>query len=380
MKKICLISTLHHNVGDDFVREGIIWLVRQVLGEVSFDIVHKHFPLTVRGAGWDSLDRLARVWLPRSDLRLWLSRALDRLPVNPRTDRLLTSDWVIQSGAPVYWKNRYSRCSDSEWFQPLVTKRWAGMQPPVPLLNLGAGACLAPGSDGSEVVNDISCREFIQQLTSYAALTTVRDPLAGEILRQCGHTVPVLSCPSLFSPQAAGIVAQAGEFVALNYMAAGGHYDLAPAGPLLAQKWEATFIRLAREVASQYPCVMICHNRKELADAARLLPEFPRFYSTSWRDYLDWYSRCHFAIVNRVHGAMAAAALGKRVLLIGNDTRVLTADGVPGLKWLWVSDAVNADLASEELELLKSSAPIADNVAFIREVQLSYQSLLRQIT
>ena len=60
MKQVCLISTLHHNVGDDFVREGILCLLREVIGEFKAKVIHKHFPVTVRGDPWSQVDRYTR--------------------------------------------------------------------------------------------------------------------------------------------------------------------------------------------------------------------------------------------------------------------------------------------------------------------------------
>lgn len=377
MKIICLISTLNHNVGDDFVREGIVWLLRRALGEISCSTVHKHFPVTVRGPVWSRLDRLARLCLPRQEWRIPLSRTLDLLPVHPASDLLLHSQMVIQCGAPVYWKNRYSKSSQAEWFAPLIQKRWASMQPPVPLLNLGAGSCLAPGSDGSEVADDPDCRQFIKSFTSAAAITTVRDSVAANILRLCGHIVPHLPCPSLFAPQAAGIAPQPGEFVALNFMPVGGHYDLADSGPEVARQWESTFIQTARQLARQHRCLIICHDSNEAAQAARLLPELPRFFSSKWKDYLDVYSRCHFALVNRVHAAMVVAAFGKRVLLIGNDTRALTTTGVPGIRQLWVTEA--PDLIPQELGALETPLAQDEMPRFIQSAAASYLALLNTL-
>lgn len=385
MKSICLISTLNHNVGDDFVREGIVWLLRCAFGEISCSTVHKHFPVGVRGSAWSQLESLARSilqrqsWcsLPRQNWRILFSQALDALPLRPATDQLLRSQMVVQCGAPVYWKNRYSKCSQAEWFAPLIQKRWAFMQPSVPLLNLGAGSCLAPGSDGSEVADDPECRKFIETFTSAAAITTVRDSVAANILRLCGHTVPQLPCPSLFAPQAAGIATQPGEFVALNYMPSGGHYDLAGGGMHLARQWESTFIQTARQLARQHRCLIICHDSQEAALAARLLPELPRFFSASWRDYLDAYSRCHFAVVNRVHGAMAVAALGKKALLIGNDTRVLTTAGIPGISRLWVNEA--PDLIQQALAPLETPLVQDEMPRFIQSAAASYLALLNSL-
>ena len=53
--KISIITTVDHNVGDDFVREGIKYLLRQYFAnqELIFENIHKHSPITTRyGFEW----------------------------------------------------------------------------------------------------------------------------------------------------------------------------------------------------------------------------------------------------------------------------------------------------------------------------------------
>ena len=251
---------------------------------------------------------------------------LDRLlPLWPETDAILASALVIQSGAPVYWHNRYSKCARTEWFGPLVERRWSRMTPRVPLLNIGAGSCLATGSDGSEVTDDAECAAFVRRFCEFAAVTTVRDELARRIVHACGGAAELLPCPSIFAARSAGIKSAREGHVALNYMRGAGHYNLGDLPPGEIEAWETAFVKQARRLAAKHPCVMVCHDEREAAEARRLLPEIPVFRGTDWRDCLKVYAGCRLALVNRVHGAMAAASCGKAVVLAGNDTRLLTA-------------------------------------------------------
>jgi hypothetical protein len=45
---VAVITTIDHNAGDDFVRQGIIYLLRKKLGETGVALIHKHIPVTVR--------------------------------------------------------------------------------------------------------------------------------------------------------------------------------------------------------------------------------------------------------------------------------------------------------------------------------------------
>ncbi|WP_395736454.1 polysaccharide pyruvyl transferase family protein [Prosthecobacter sp.] len=368
---------MNHNVGDDFVRMGIISLLQSVLGDFHTTVIHKHFPAAVRGRLWQQIDRMTRGLSNRFDWRARLSRVVDFLPSNAARDQVLSCDLLVQSGAPMYWKNRWSTCAQTEWFAPLVEKRWRQISLRAPLLNLGAGSCQAWGSDGSEIVSDPDCHSFIDRFTRWSSLTTVRDKLAHSIVSQCGHDVPLLPCPAIFAPGALNIEGRPGQYIALNYMPYGGHYDLADRGAEARQKWETVFCKTAHDLARQHACLLICHDRTELQLAQRLLPEIPRFHSDDWRDYLHAYSRCSSAVVNRVHGAVVAAVMGKQVLLTGNDTRLLMAAEVPGVtvhpvQEVWDSfDERVADL----LRLPAREQP----AAFLETTRSRYLELLRPI-
>lgn len=374
MKQLCLISTLQHNVGDDFVREGIVWLLRQVLGEVRCRVVHKHFPASVRGGFWEQLDRQSRSLASRPAWQQRLSRLADCGPLDAGTDAVLTADLVVQCGTPVYWRNAYSSCAQAEWIRPLIERRWRRVRDRVPLLNLGAGACQPLGSDGREIVEDANCRAFIDRFTAAAALTTVRDPLAQSVVRSCGHEVPLLPCPSIFAQRQAGIRPQPGEYVALNYMPSGGHYD--PGGRDTAWQWEQTFKREALRIAARHPCLLVCHDRAELVEAERLLPQLPRFHSPRWQDYLEAYARCRWALVNRVHAAVVIGAFDRPAMLVGNDTRLLTAAAIPGLTPLPVS-AAPAEVSAAVDRLLQGAEP-PSNAGFLESAAAAYREHLER--
>jgi len=344
---VTFITTVHHNVGDDFVREGIVHLLKKVLGSFHIELIHKHLPITARPecdwfypgpvAGW--IERLP------GPSALGISKRLDLIALNPATDRVLSADLLIQSGAPVYWLHGANSCASTEWYAPLIERRWAEAGASrIPLMNLAAGTCQAYPSDGHEFTQSPETLEHIRKFSRLCCVTTLRDQLSAKVLAHAGVAAPVLPCTSIFARRGLGFEPASPEYVALNYMPAGGHYtfgqDINPA------KWEETFAAFARWVAKQTRCVLVCHNKKEHLAARRILPEIETFYSEDHAKMLRFYSGARFGILNRVHGAFAIASYNRPSIVIGTDSRACMAEMI-GLKHYFVSDMTLGLLQAE---------------------------------
>jgi polysaccharide pyruvyl transferase WcaK-like protein len=305
------------------------------------------------------------------------SRWIEWLPLRPTTDKILTADLVVQSGAPVYWLNEGSDSSRNEWYGPLIRRRWLTVRDRVPLLNLGAGACQPFHSDGSEFLQAPAAKEFIREFNAYCALTTVRDRLSQTILARSGIDTVLLPCPALLAPRRHGIIPDETRYVALNYMRLGGHYQLD--GVVDAVAWRDTFTTFARRLAKNVRCLLFCHDRAELVDAERLLPEIERFYSEDYRDYLRAYARASCGVVNRVHGAFAMAGCGRPSLVIGNDSRAKMAE-VIGLPVIAVAEATAEMMQTRLVELQSAAADHAARLGSAADAaEQGYLQLLRPL-
>lgn len=324
--KICFITTVDHNVGDDFVREGIAYLVERVYGQCQWDLIHKHIPLTARPE-WDWFYRRgianACDHIPKLGA-LRVSNLIDLLPLNTRNDKILNCDLLIQSGAPIYWLNDYGSCANNEWFKPLVKRRWEKVKDRVPFFNIAGGTCQSYYSDGSEFERSAKTLEYIRAFFDFCQITTLRDHLSNVILNMAGRSAPVLPCTSIFARKRFGIEPDAPSFVALNYMSGAGHYDLGQ--NIDVEKWENTFKRFATQLAKHERCVVVCHNGRELIEAKKLLPGFETFYSPHYLDYLRLYSRAKCGVFNRVHGAFVVGSFGRPAVVIGADSRARMAE------------------------------------------------------
>jgi hypothetical protein len=347
MKKICFITTINHNVGDDFVREGIIYLLKQKFKgvELNFEYIHKHSPITAfHGFEWFRNYRY--------------SKYLDQiLPLNLMKDKVLKADILVQSGAPVYWchpETNGPHCFQNEWFRPLIKRRYRKIASNIPLLNLAGGSCQKYHSDGTEICK--SCQDYIREFYNLTTVTTVRDNIAKKILNQMGLDALVISCSSIFACDALGIKPDNPEYVALNFMYGGAHYVFGQ--KIEFEKWENNFKIFYKKISKFEKCVFVCHNQDEVNNAKRIDFNANIFISHDYKDYIRFYAKAKFGIMNRIHGAFPIASFGRPAVIIGNDSRAKMAEEI-GLPHIFVNNA-DLDWLLEQYEYLKNGA---DNYA-----------------
>lgn len=374
--RVTFITTLSHNVGDDFVREGILYLLRKTIGDFEGSYIHKHIPLTVRPE-WEwvyhkGLTR--RMEVGGKPFGLLASILLDLLPLRPATDRILNADLLIQCGAPVYWFHNNRGCASNEWYGPLIRRRWIRNRKDVPFLSLAGGTCQRFHSDGAEFGRSPRTLAFVREFYDHCSLTTLRDHLSAEVLKLAGREAPVLPCTSIFARRNLGLTPKDPYYVALNYMPAGGHYDFGQ--NIDSKQWERTFATFARKLALRERCILVCHNQRELAAARRVLPEIDRFHSGDYREVLAFYAGAKYGIINRVHGAFAIASYGRPAVVIGSDSRAQMAEMI-GLKCRFVSDVTVEALDSDQNELERRRNEYPGAFANLYEAaEASYLSLL----
>lgn len=341
--KVAIITTVSHNVGDDFVREGIIYLLKQHFKGVTLKVenVHKHAPVTVR-YGFEKVRNLR------------FSRLIDSLPFWVTKDRILEADLLVQSGAPVYWCHEVGggHCADNEWYTPLIRRRFARVKDKVPFINLAAGSCQRYHSDGSEFLRCSKDIGYIRELYSIAKVTTVRDKLSKIILNSIGLDAPVIPCSSIFAREHLSVETERADFVALNYMRGGAHYTFGQA--IDADRWETTFRDFYKIIRNKEHCIFVCHNRDEVTEARRIDSRAEIFISRDYLDYVRFYAKAKFGIMNRVHGAFMIANFGRPSFVVGNDSRARMVEEI-GLRHVFVND-VDLDMLMNEYENLKYGA------------------------
>lgn len=340
--KISFITTVDHNVGDDFVREGIKYLLRQYFKneEIEFQNIHKHSPITARhGFEWFRNLRLS-------------SRVDKIIPKNWSKDRIAEADIVVQSGAPVYWCHEVGggHCYNNEWYKPLIKERFLKNKN-TKLLNLAAGTCQTYYSDGSEFCE--GCNAYIKEFFDLASVTTLRDTLAKTVLNKIGIDAPVIPCSSIFAIDEHGLKNEGEEYVVVNYMKGGAHYTFGQ--KIDIEKWEREFKKFYFELKEKERVIVSCHNQKEVDEALEFDSKAEIFYvKDDYLEYMKFYSKAKFGIMNRVHGAFLMASYGKPSIVIGNDSRARMPEEI-GLRHYFVND-VDYELLNKEYEFLVNGA------------------------
>jgi len=340
--KISIITTVDHNVGDDFVREGIKYLLRQKFKNenIEFQNIHKHSPITTR-YGFESFRYLR------------LSSKVDNIiPKNWTKDRVLEADIVVQSGAPVYWCHEIGggHCYNNEWYKPLIKNRLLKNKK-IKFLNIAAGTCQRYHSDGSEFCS--KCNEYIKEFYRLADATTLRDTLAKVVFNKIGLDAPVIPCSSIFAIDEHNLKNEGEEYVVVNYMKGGAHYTFGQKIDVI--KWENEFKKFYFKLKENERVIISCHNQKEVNEALKLDPKAEIFYKKDdYLAYMKFYGKAKFGIMNRVHGAFLMASYGKPSIVIGNDSRAKMANEI-GIESFYVND-VTCKLLMEKYKYLNTGA------------------------
>ncbi len=342
MRKIVFITTVNHNVGDDFVREGLKYLFRKRFPNegIEFENIHKHSPITCRyGCEWFRNYRLS-------------SRIDYLMPLALTQDRILEADVVVQSGAPVYWCHDTinSHCSKNEWYLPLIKRRLLKNKKAT-FLNLAAGSCQGYHSDGTEFLRCNDDMKYIKELFALSKLTSVRDALAKKVLNLLGLDAPLIPCSSLFAIDEHMLRKGNDDYIVVNYMEGGSHYTFDQ--QIDKPKWKREFTEFYKKIRKRQKVIFSCHSMNELHWAKEIDSDATIFYSSNFLEYMKFYSRAKFGIMNRIHGAFLMASFGKPSVVIGNDTRAKMVSEI-GLKSYFVNDINTKNLLDfyENLEAI----------------------------
>lgn len=273
-------TTLFTNPGDDFIREGILYLLKKVLPPFDACFVQKH---TTSRWSKDDVGRMALDWK--------------------------SCDVWVQAGSPIYGPKEAARakCVSTFW-KKAVNKS---------VFSLAAGAFFY--SNWKPVWARTDLQDFVRLTVQKSRLLTVRDQISYDLIKLiCQNAVVhLLPCTAFWAPDNLGIVPDP-QYAILNFMPKGGHFGKAGSGwPKRAKEYYA----LASRTYGR--CVAICHDQPEGKAALDLgIPPGDICFFDDHVQLLKAYSKGIIGVANRVHGACVMSAMGIPNLCVGTDTRL----------------------------------------------------------
>ena len=367
--KILLISTLGHNPGDDFIRYGQEWLLSQAFPDAAFVVMHKHDPRT----GFAEFTR--RAYTPHRLVAPLLYRWHRR---SARVDLLAAADIVVFAGTPFIWKQETrffpSTSANAEWISA-TWRRLLHEFPDKPVLNLAAGTSLNEGQTVRSIISDDGLASFLQEALSRTALTTARDRLTADVLRELGRVAPVIPCTSLWAADGAGLTAHPPEYVAFNVMRRAVHK--ARGKRMVSGLWRRNIVQIVESLSALHRVRFICHSRDEARLVREWFPKHELLVDSNAREILSGYSRALFTVSNRVHGAGGAASFRRPAIGIGGDSRIslLTEFGLPTFS---ASSATVEEILSACAEIQKNySQYVSGLYALAERARDQYVTLIR---
>ncbi len=373
--KVGLITTLSTNVGDDFIREGILYALKQTFPDWKFEfvLVNKHEPATIYPAkhpiGW------ARIF-PTHFMRSAATEVLSRLFYRFGGSRFDDCDLIVQCGAPVF----FYQCWFTEWSNPIWRHVAGRLSKRTPVLNLAAGSCY-PWERLPEQVNDSREQRFIKDILGYCKMTTVRDTLAEKVVAPLASTAAYkrIPCSAFLAPLAylppPNELSDDEKYIMINYMSGAGHYDYGL--NIDHRKWETTIVELVRKLMQDHRVAFICHNDAEEKLAKSLGLDVPVFLPAAIKDYFRIASTAKAGVFNRMHACVGFAGLGIPSVGIGIDSRMMMVQEI-GLPTFYVKDCTVELLETEVNRLLAIRGSEALRLKALQKNTLqSYKNLLK---
>jgi len=369
--RIGLITTLNTNIGDDFIREGICLILREIFKSrnVEFIPVNKHKPLSAY-PDWHPIQLSKKTYLLLRG-RYHLSRLIENFASNIKLSHLDTCDMIVQCGAPVFWPN----CYQNEWAKPIWQDIVGRLYDKIPILNLAAGSCY-PWEKQPIKIDIPEDEKYITSILNYCRLTTVRDHLAQSLSKTLSKEVPLIPCSALLVGRGRKTQINQSGYILINYMTGGGHYTWNQ--EIDDRKWEYTVKTLIERLSKRHKIAFLCHDEKEFSLTKKINSELPVFFPKSTQEYLDCASESMFAICNRMHASIAMAGIGVPSIAVCTDTRLLMVSQI-GLPIHYVKD-VNADILEEETEKIINSIRFEhDRLLFLQaQVWENYISIIKE--
>ena len=286
--KLCLFSSINTNVGDDFIREGLINLLRK--SGIKFDstIVNKHDSKSLL----DDNDK----------------------------NKILESDMTVICGTPVFWSINGSTSYNCDWinwfYEDFI------FQSQTSYCIVASGSCNEIHCDIKNLCNnDQQFSDFVNKLTAKALFVTTRDYMCSEMLKELNVKHENHFCTALHAiDREKSNFGQ--NYIGLNLMNNFGHFSEYK----MFQKKVSELINVIRNYG---PIKFICHNLEELSIADELkIRDDLIFYNKDYKKYFSAFDDVLLHISCRVHGSILSSSSGTPNINIISDSRGFSCDRI----------------------------------------------------
>ncbi|PTY02138.1 hypothetical protein DB347_24770 [Opitutaceae bacterium EW11] len=353
--RVGLITTLNTNIGDDFIREGICSVVRDLVPgpALEFVLINKHRPEMLYGPNHPL--RLIRTMVKGGLRRREWARRASRVFRRVGSTAFDACDLIVQCGAPVYWEG----CGhQTEWRQDLWEDVVARLHRRIPVLNLAAGSCYPYRRQPERFApND---EAFARWLFGLCRATSVRDPLAHALLSRAGCQPELIPCSAFLFTSPEQARRDPDGPILINYMRGGGHYDWDK--NIDAGIWDRTVREVIADLRRRHRVIMLCHNQAEKSLAAEIAPDLPQLLPANAREWAAVVRNAKTALCNRMHASVALAGMGIPSVTVGTDTRLLMVEQL-GVPCHYVADTSGAALVRELEGTIDQRSAVAARLA-----------------
>lgn len=336
VQRIAAVSTYFENIGDELIREGMMYQLRSALGnQIRFDQVSKSNALSLflpvsaitHAPTW-RMPTLRRRIVQRA------GRTLERARPWPLRDRVAKADLVAFAGTPLFYFTAGQNFYDQEpWPKTIFENRIAASGGPH-LIAMGVGSILEHDVDQT-LSEHPKAADFLRRFVDRATLITTRDDDTAALLRaanpQATHKVHRMICPSIWGRR--------------NLNITPATQPIAPKRALVGYSEESASwdgrgedVRIGRRGACHaaimhlrkhgYDVQLIAHNDLDEPPQRRIAADhgLPAPIRVSARTLLQQAAQARLMVTWRVHGAMAGLSMGLSTLLFRTDSRFAMAE------------------------------------------------------
>jgi len=360
--RIALLCHKTGNIGHLFMAEGVRHILLQAFGK-EIDIIdyEQHQPFCI----YENLPILTRI---KYDTRFnSVKKFLNKEKISTYmwknfSQNLMRFDLAISVGGPNIVKNVY-KSGDMQ----LMLHHMLGAfhYNKIRVLNLSNGSCF-PLEDIPQQLDNHDIL-FWQRVWKYSYLITFRDKLAKKLLQPIiKYDAPLLPCPAFILGETfERFIEKKNNYIIINYQRKGANDDWGQ--KVDEKKWKNTIIQIIKNLKKRHKIIILCHNQVEEKIAKDLnLQDISILYPKNLIEYAKIISQAKAGLVSRLHASIPLAGIGVPTILIGTDTRLLSAELV-GLKTYYVKDVLPEKIIDDVENLIEKSEIIKEYLFFLRE-------------